>query len=587
MNEESKRVWSRPLQGWRRILCWFGLLVMVTFLTVLCLAYVSGGKKGNAHLTLAALITAAVLVGLILFIRWLCCWRNFRRFLFGITCFATLIALFYAEENWRGQRAWEKYRRTWEAKGEKFDLASLAPPPVPDAQNFAMTPLLKQALDFTRTPNGIVWRDTNAQARLNDISMENASSAAVTNRLAGGSLEQGTFADLEACANFYRGNANYPQPAQTASAAETILTAVGKYDAELAELVGAAAARPSSRFLIEYDYEMPAAILLPHLAVIKKLCITTQLRAIARLEKGQSADALADLQLGLRLSDSIHDEPILISHLVRIATLGIDLQTVREGLTRHAWDDSQLAALEKYLASVNLFAELKNAMRGERALGVGCMEWARRQGLKFNLTEFVGDAPAIARFSNLMPRGWFYQNMLANSQMHQDFTIATTDENNRRVLPAVVAAGDAAIADLARHRLNPCKIFVALLFPAINKAVIKSARLQTYVDTARVACALERYRLANGQLPDNLDALAPRFMSAIPNDVMDGQPLRYRQPGAGGYILYSIGWNQNDDGGRVARKDDKERSVDSQKGDWVWQMPAKLISESIAPKANN
>jgi len=36
--------------------------------------------------------------GLWLFIRWLCCWRNFKQFLFGLACFITLIALFYAEK---------------------------------------------------------------------------------------------------------------------------------------------------------------------------------------------------------------------------------------------------------------------------------------------------------------------------------------------------------------------------------------------------------------------------------------------------------------------------------------------------------
>ncbi len=56
------------------------------------------------------------------FVRWVCCWRNFKRFLFGLACFATLIALFYAEENWRGKHDWEKYKREWEAKGEKFDF---------------------------------------------------------------------------------------------------------------------------------------------------------------------------------------------------------------------------------------------------------------------------------------------------------------------------------------------------------------------------------------------------------------------------------------------------------------------------------
>ena len=84
---------------------------------------------------------ALLLMGVVCFLRWSCSWRNLRRLFFGIVCFVTLIALFYAEENWRGKWAWKNYQRAAEARGEKLDLAALAPPPVPDDQNFAMTPL--------------------------------------------------------------------------------------------------------------------------------------------------------------------------------------------------------------------------------------------------------------------------------------------------------------------------------------------------------------------------------------------------------------------------------------------------------------
>ena len=578
MSEEPQSRWKQSLSGKCKWLAWFALFAVVLF-AVSCVQAISSDYRGSfsaliAAAALVALVGAALVMLAIWFVRWLCCWRNFRRFLFGLACFATLIALFYAEENWRGQRAWEQYRRAWEAKGEKFGLASLAPPPVPDVQNFAMTPLLKPALDFSRTTNGIEWRDTNALARLNDLSLEAAMPTTTAKPPVLGKLESGTLADLEAWGNFYCGNTNYPQATLTNTAAEVVLAALGKYQAELTDLTEAAATRPQSRFPIEYDYEMPAAILLPHLAIMKKFCLMTHVRAVARLGLRQPVDAFADLQLGFRLSDSVRDEPILISHLVRIAMLNIDLQTVREGLARHAWNAVQLAAIEDYLSAVNLLAELKHTLRGERAFGVGCIEWARRQGLKFDMYQIDGDATPLARVANFMPRGWLYQNMLILSQMHQDFTLAAIDERNRRVVMDAVEAGAAAIVDLGRQRSHPYKTFVALLFPAINKAIINTARMQTYVDATRVACALERYRLTNGQFPEKLDALVPRFLAAIPNDVIDGQPLRYRMASDGGYVIYSIGWNRIDDQGELAwTKKETGSTVDPDNGDWVWQFP--------------
>ena len=80
--------------------------------------------------------------------------------------------------------------------------------------------------------------------------------------------------------------------------------------------------------------------MLPHLANMKGLCRLTQVRAITELETDRTPEAFADLKLGLRLSDSIAQEPILIDHLVRIAALALNLQTVREGVVRHAWTDA-------------------------------------------------------------------------------------------------------------------------------------------------------------------------------------------------------------------------------------------------------
>src|ERR1051325_3843783 len=207
----------------------------------------------------------------------------FRRQILGrgvflLACFVTLIALFYVEENIRGERAWESHRRAWEAKGEKFTIAGLAPPPVPDEKNFALTPLLKPALDFTRENGSAVWRDTNAFEHLKNISASQTSGRPEDERLGLGSLEKGTFADLEACAKFYRGNTNYPQPATPGTAAADILVALGKFDPDVKELREAAASRPLARFPIEYDFEPSVAILLPHLAQMKALCMVTHVR---------------------------------------------------------------------------------------------------------------------------------------------------------------------------------------------------------------------------------------------------------------------------------------------------------------------
>ena len=245
----------------------------------------------------------------------------------------------------------------WEAKGESFDFSALLPPPVPEAENFAQTPLLKPLYEFTTSP--VVWRDTNTLTRLHEISanLSNAHNRS-PDEFKLGNLEQGTLPTWPALAAFYRENTNYPQAAASATPGgkRFWVTALGKFDAQLGELREAAASPAFVRFDIHYDKEPVSTILLPHLSVIKGCIILTSARATAELEAHRSADAVADLKLGFRLADSITNEFFLIDHLVRIAGLSINLQTVREGLHRNAWTDAQLAELESYLAGLDVLA---------------------------------------------------------------------------------------------------------------------------------------------------------------------------------------------------------------------------------------
>jgi hypothetical protein len=92
-------------------------------------------------------------------------------------------------------------------------------------------------------------------------------------------------------------------------------------------------------------------------------------------------------------------------------------------------------------------------------------------------------------------------------------------------------------------------VLVSLMLPA-------AARVQDAVDRARqgydnlvVAFALARYRADRGGYPKQLGELTPKYLDRVPGDSFSGNPLVYR-PGGSGYVLYSVGLNGRDDGGR-------------------------------------
>ena len=73
--------------------------------------------------------------------------------------------------------------------------------------------------------------------------------------------------------------------------------------------------------------------------------------------------------------------------------------------------------------------------------------------------------------------------------------------------------------------------------------------------SARVMCAIERYRLDKGKLPGSLAELVPGYMEAIPLDPFTGKELIFKQDETG-YTVYGVSENQKDDGATAKALED-------------------------------
>ena len=72
-------------------------------------------------------------------------------------------------------------------------------------------------------------------------------------------------------------------------------------------------------------------------------------------------------------------------------------------------------------------------------------------------------------------------------------------------------------------------------------------------DLVKVAMALTAYRIERGEYPAKLSGLSPDYLAAIPLDRFVDRPLVYRREGSG-CVVYSVGPNMVDDGGRGGDK---------------------------------
>ncbi|HTL17100.1 MAG TPA: hypothetical protein VL793_07680, partial [Patescibacteria group bacterium] len=287
---------------------------------------------------------------------------------------AILALLFYAEENWRGYRAWKTYQQQMAARGQPIEPQLYVPPKVPDEDNFAMTPALAPLFDFF--PGTQKWRDTNAPQLFSAISAKYDAAAGLVKPSPADRVNSWVRprTDLEAWAwAFSQGTNRHASrqepvtptnftPQQSATA---VLQGLADFDPVLNEL-RQASHRPYARFNIRYEEENPASILLPHLAKLKNFCQVLQLRASAELALGRTTDAAQDLDLIFYLIETSRAEPTLISQLVRMAELQIALQPIAEGMG--SWSLPQLQQLQQKLETFDFLSDMQRSLKAERAL---------------------------------------------------------------------------------------------------------------------------------------------------------------------------------------------------------------------------
>lgn len=160
-------------------------------------------------------------------------------------------------------------------------------------------------------------------------------------------------------------------------------------------------------------------------------------------------------------------------------------------------------------------------------------------------------APAPPKFT----REELDQAVAAIDAVHARIIAASRVAPFQRPVPAPPAPKEDEPDGLFSLKLSPSVAAFALERALGTLDLIPLHRAGT-----RVVVAVERFRLRHGHLPTVLTELVPEFLASVPVDPFDGQPLRYRRLSAGAaevygrpYVIYAVGRDRRDDGGRLAR----------------------------------
>lgn len=505
--------------------------------------------------------------------------RALRFLLFGAIVLATLAALALSVVSYNSRREWAKTKADLIARGEKLSLIELAPPPIPDDQNFYADPMWLELADARPLPGvsgGGILSILQAPLSADEV----------------GRLSK-TFPKLRLPENEPRVATvvsgiplpESPQRSTRISAAQKILNGAesdgGVLTAEaaahglelleplrpLSEDVTRLLERSSARFPILYE-EWPRAKV-QHLEFVLLLARFFNIRAQFELAIGDGHAASLDVESILGLARTLDHEPLLISQLVNSSIGMIAYGMIERGIALHVWSDTELVAFGNALSLRSPLKNLADALRGERGGINSIMESIQTQEPSNSLAALLNSFPRDGG-SETPPNAFQREALrvlmkfyLARDQARfNNLTQTCVDEIEMRdggkLSPTSISGLGTAVNSTPTKFLNPLS---KIVFDSILSGVIRLVKEEQILRLTVVACSLERYWIANKKYPASLSDLAPQYLQQLPEGVIAGQPLEYRESG-GRFLLWTAGWNETDEKGKSSPRNPES-------GDWV------------------
>jgi hypothetical protein len=317
-------------------------------------------------------------------------------------------------------------------------------------------------------------------------------------------------------------------------------------------------------------------VLLPNVQKCRELGTALAARAMLRVNEGKFDAAWQDLIACHRLARLLSRGGTMIEFLVSVAVDSIAATATLAYLDRADLPADQLRARLKELQSLPPMASLADKFDvAERFMYLDSLQMIRRGGVT-QLEALAGgknERPMPAELRGLARIDWepalkdgngWYDRMVAaargKTRADRNRQFEQIEQDVKALKAKTVGDGDSLAAIIAAKAgrgedmggeigLAINNVLMGLMLPASGKVMSAADRAEQTQKNLQIAFALAAYRKDNGQYPTKLDELAPKYLAAVPLDVFGGKPLVYKLDGKG-YLLYSVGQNEKDEGGQ-------------------------------------
>jgi hypothetical protein len=257
------------------------------------------------------------------------------------------------------------------------------------------------------------------------------------------------------------------------------------------------------------------------------------LEAILSAETGRAEQAVRSLRSVFALARALSKEPMLTPQGIRLHSQRHTVSVLERVINRTELTDEQLLELNKLLAEAEYPQALSRAFVGSRCFGIDLYTYPTAE--KLHLLQDSAPMPLIVlcKFVGLLDK-----SMITYLDIMHGYIEAVQLPLHERY--------DVSLALDIRARET-------YLLRSISSVGVHSTKLAlgdiAGLRAARVALAVQRYRLAAGGLPETLAELVPKYLDTVPKDPFDGDDMRYEKLAAG-FVVYSVGEDLSDDGGK-------------------------------------
>ena len=327
-------------------------------------------------------------------------------------------------------------------------------------------------------------------------------------------------------------------PARTELLDEEVKALITQYVAdnnEALKRLHAGAAIKHSRYPV--DLSAGFAILLPSLSDIRTAARLLKLEGILHAENSDDELAVRSTISIFGIARSLAKEPVLVSQLTCSSCKFLAATTIEYCLNRIEFNDEQLIRLIDCVRNAELISDMSQAFVGERCGGLDF--FMAPEFVKTNIVKGKPSRPILELYKAV---GLLDSDTIIYLDIMDEYIKSTQLPMYRR--QEAIKAIDARLQSISQAH-----VLLHLIIPALSRVAILDLRSIAQLRNARVALAIERYRLAAGKLPDALADLVPDYLDSVPEDPFDGDELRYRKLEVG-FVVYSIGEDLSDDGGR-------------------------------------